>query len=39
MFVVCPTKRVLLKLDVFDGQLGSSIHCSEDEIGAASDLI
>ena len=25
--------------DVFDGQLGSSIHCSEDEIGAASDLI
>ena len=40
MFVVCPDKESFVEAsDVFDGQLGSSIHCSEDEIGAASDLI
>lgn len=40
MFVACPDADSFVEAsESFDGQLGSSIHCSNDEVSSASDLI
>lgn len=40
MFVVCPdTEGFVGACSAFDGQLGSSVHCNDDELTASKDLI